>query len=135
MSEDLSEQDYLEVRLAGAIAQGRAIDIGDQHWITWIAWAPDRDLNPRYADVPDVDRWGAQVWHRRSDGKLCCGAITFDTPEVRAVLAVRDEQRNVWQVESWDPLTVRPSVLCRFPLIDGVCNDHGFITAGRWVRA
>lgn len=35
----------------------------------------------------------------------------------------------VWQVESWDPLTLSPSVLCN------TCGLHGFIREGRWVPA
>lgn len=127
---------FRESMLAQRIVDGTATDLGDDHWLTGICWAPDRDLNPRYAGLPDVERWGAMIWHRRQDGTLCHGAITFDTPEVRAVMAVRGEERNVWQVESWDPLTISPSVLCCFPLDGGgTCGDHGFIRAGRWVRA
>lgn len=34
---------------------------------------------------------------------------------------------NVWQIESWEPLTLSPSLLCH-------CGDHGFIRGGRWVQ-
>jgi hypothetical protein len=34
-----------------------------------------------------------------------------------------------WSVDSIDPITVRPSILCRR------CNTHGFITNGQWVAA
>lgn len=126
--------DFRESMLAQRIVAGTAIDLGDDHWFTWIAWAPDRDLNPQYADVPDVDRWGAMIWHRRANGEMCHGAVAFDTPEVRAVIGC--EERNVWRVVAWEPLTIEPSVLCSFPLDDGgTCGDHGYVRAGRWVRA
>lgn len=32
-----------------------------------------------------------------------------------------------WHVESMDPLTLSPSLLCR------ACGSHGFIREGRWV--
>lgn len=128
--------EFRESMLAARIVAGTAVDLGDDHWLTWISWAPDRDLNPQYADVPDVDRWGAMIWHRRADGTLCQGAITFDTPEVRAVMAINAEKRHVWQVNAWEPLSLSPSVLCCFPLDDGgTCGDHGYVRAGRWVRA
>jgi len=41
---------------------------------------------------------------------------------------VEPDRPNVWDVQSWDPLTISPSVLCS-------CGDHGFIREGRWVRA
>lgn len=130
-------QAFYERMLTERIENGTAVDLGDDHWLTRICWSTDRELNPQYEGVADVERWGAMIWHRRPDGSLCHGAITFDTPEVRAVLAVRAEPgKNVWQVEQWEPLTISPSVLCRFPLDGGgTCGDHGFIRAGRWVRA
>ncbi len=38
-----------------------------------------------------------------------------------------------WAVESWEPLTVSPSLLCTPD--KGGCGDHGFIKQGRWVLA
>jgi Family of unknown function (DUF6527) len=38
-----------------------------------------------------------------------------------------------WQVESWEPLTISPSVLCS--LDKGGCGAHGFIREGKWVPA
>jgi hypothetical protein len=34
-----------------------------------------------------------------------------------------------WTVESWTPLTISPSVLCR------TCGRHGWIREGAWVSA
>lgn len=81
------------------------------------------------------DRIGAIVEHpspRTGTGR-CAGAIFFDTPAARAALA---EPRNFWQVSSWDPLTISPSVLCRGRNADGSeCGFHGFIRGGKWVPA
>lgn len=102
------------------------LDLGDNHVLHYFAWAPDRALNPQYEDVPDCDRAGAIVKHNRPDGTPCVGsAVTFDTaPEP----CIRDP-RAVWHLESWEPLTLSPSLLCR------ACGDHGFIRQGHWERA
>lgn len=123
--------DYLEVRLAELIQSGRAVDLGADHWYSFTVWAPDRELNPQYDAIPDINPAGAQVWHRRADGTLCSGHVTFDSEHARVI----SPGRPVWQVESLDPLTISPSVLCTFP-IDGVtCGDHGWITDGKWIPA
>lgn len=78
-------------------------------------------------------RFGATIEHPRADGKypkddgspgLCWSGVYFDTPEVRAVLA---GQRTFWQVDSVEPLTLSPSILCL------ECRDHGWIRDGKWV--
>lgn len=102
-------------------------DLGDNHWYKFVGWHPDRDINPQYADIPGIDRCGAFVPHPKPDGDECesGGFIHFDTADIRRVFG----EDHVWTVESWDPLTVSPSLLCK------ACGDHGFIRAGRWVRA
>ena len=42
-------------------------------------------------------------------------------------LPLNDERG--WRVESTDPLTVSPSILC------GSCGTHGFWRDGRWISA
>jgi hypothetical protein len=107
------------------------LDLGSGHWLEYTSWAPDRELNPHLAQYPDVGKWGAIVGHPlRPDDELCAGrgechaAITFDG-EVQRQLSGSEA---VWQVQSWDPLTVSPSLLCH-------CGDHGFIQNGAWVTA
>lgn len=104
------------------------MDIGHNHSIEFLGWSPDRDLNPQYKDVPDIEKFGAAVSHLNKDGQPCEGFITFDLPEVRDVLQPGDN-RPLWQVESWEPFTVSPSLLCK------ICGDHGFIRDGKWVPA
>jgi len=102
------------------------IDLGDDHWLEYISWAPDRALNPQWAGMPDIPRAGAHVGHRRPDtGAECTGFIFFDVPGIDQISTGAD---NRWQVESWEPLTIAPSLLCG-------CGDHGFIRSGKWVRA
>ena len=105
------------------------LDLGHGHTLRWLRWAPDRDLNPQYVTVPDIDRYGATIHHTSPAGEACNGGIVFDTPEVAALHAISGGNRHAtWQVASWEPLTLSPSILCS-------CGDHGFIRDGQWVAA
>lgn len=95
------------------------IDLGSEHWMQW------------YVLFGDPQKLaGVIVWHHAKpedtrceemhDG-CCGGAVPFDIPE-------NTEDRPKWAVESLDPLTLSPSLLCH-------CGDHGWIQGGRWVPA
>lgn len=99
------------------------LTLGDDHFAEFYGWYPDRNLNPQYAAFPDADRIGVIYYHKRPDnGKWCSGAIMFSTAPA-PLTGLR------WTLESLDPLTVSPSLLCQR------CGDHGFIRNGKWVRA
>lgn len=100
------------------------IDIGHGHFIHWTSYQPDRELNPHAAHLPDVEKFGLLVDHYAPDGRECAGGIYFDGPVHRELYPGKPG----WTVESWEPLTVSPSLLC-------ICGDHGFIREGRWVPA
>lgn len=75
--------------------------------------------------VPDGEHAGGIVWHVHADDeRLCGGAVLFVTDPERP-------NRPVWTVESWDPLTISPSVLARSGPGGAECL-HGFIRNGRW---
>jgi len=113
------------------------VDLGDGHALTFTSWKPAD--NPGNRDtfgtpVPCLERAGAVIHHRRPDGSECpavagpmarYASIHFDLPEQRPWW----DASSLWQVESWDPLTISPSILCL------TCGDHGFVRLGRWVRA
>lgn len=102
------------------------LDLGYEHYLKFTSWRPDRELNPQYAEIPDIERCGAIVWHRNKEtGGVCCSGIHFDRPNVRAVFG----DKTCWKVESEDPLTTSPSLLCM------QCGDHGFIRNGKWIVA
>ena len=64
------------------------------------------------------------------DGSQCQGGIFFDVSELPDTYLRGDGSRvTTWAVESWEPLTISPSVLC------GICGNHGFIRDGKWVIA
>ncbi len=89
------------------------LDLGDNHWLQFIA----------YQDDP---RTGGAQHHLKADGTMCGGWVAF---EGGAWARAFDHTITTWKVECVDPLTLSPSLLCRG------CGDHGFIRAGRWVRA
>jgi len=90
------------------------LDLGDDHSLQFTTW---------YGD-PAEALGGAIVTHKKADGTWCQGAVTFDVPISRE----KAPGRPTWRVESWDPLTLAPSLLCH-------CGDHGHIRGGRWERA
>lgn len=102
------------------------IDIGDEHFIRYFQWAPDRDLNPQYEGIPDVPKAGVIITHRSQDQsrEWCAAAVNFDLPEMRQIAP----KRVYWELVSLEPLHVEPSIRCD-------CGDHGFIRDGRWVSA
>lgn len=106
------------------------LDFGQGVTGRFASWSPDRDLNPDLAHVPDVDRY-ALIWeHPRPDGQgLCHSALTLDSPSARQL----EPGKPMWTVESWDPLTLSPSILCSPD--KGGCGIHGYIRDGRWVAA
>ena len=89
------------------------IDLGDNHSIQLT----------ESAAYPGAGYTNGIVTHLTPDGQPCQGSIMFDVP----VLAGWPADRK-WQVISWEPLTISPSLLC-------ACGDHGFIREGKWVRA
>lgn len=89
------------------------LDLGDDHSL-------------RFASYKDDPRAGADVHHKKPDGTDCVGWISF-----AGGAWARDFQTPIatWEVVSWEPLTLTPSIACR------TCGDHGHITEGKWVRA
>jgi hypothetical protein len=102
------------------------LDLGDDHTLRYYTWQPDPELNPQYRDLPgsSQDKVGAIISHYKPDGSYCEGGITFDTPRTQRM----NDEPTRWTVESWEPLTLSPSLLCD-------CGDHGFIRDDHWVRA
>lgn len=105
----------------------RNIDLGEGHSYRFFRWSPERDINPQYDGIPDIERAGALVTHiNKKDGTECESGIFFDEPDVRKVFT---NPRSWWQVQSYEPLTLSPSILCMR------CGDHGFIRNGKWESA
>lgn len=104
--------------------KGQYIELGHDHRAYFTAWMPDRDINPQYDGIADVEKFGLVVEHpdKREPWKACAGGITFDTPTAQQLGC-----KVVWQIVSLEPATlhVEPSLLC-------LCGDHGFIRNGRW---
>ena len=101
------------------------VDLGHGHTLQILGWAPDRALNPQYEGIPDVERYAAIVEHPTPAGEQCASGVTFDSETARRI----EPGKAMWTVESWEPLTLSPSLLCLR------CGDHGFVRDGRWVVA
>lgn len=101
------------------------LDLGQGHTLQFLQWAPDRELNPQYEGIPDVERYAAIIEHQTSAGEPCGSGVTFDSQTARGI----EPGKAMWTVESWEPLTLSPSLLCQR------CGDHGFVRNGRWVVA
>jgi hypothetical protein len=69
---------------------------------------------------------GIILWHKAQDGQACGGVCHF-------VRGSGDQDRPEWQVETLDPLTISPSVLCDGKY--GCGGTHGFVRLGKWTPA
>lgn len=101
------------------------IDLGMGLTGRFVGWHPDRDLNPQYAGIADVEDFSLAIYEGYgTDNEVCRGIVNLDTPGARAVPGM---QGYFWQVHSWEPLTLTPSIL------DKTTGWGGFITNGKWV--
>lgn len=89
------------------------LDLGDDYRIV-------------FSEYEGEKRVGATVIHKGKDGLECMGWAPF---EGRSWARSFENNITTWTVESDDPLTLSPSILCR------VCGDHGFVRNGKWVPA
>jgi len=106
--------------------------LSGDHVLWFTEWDPDLSLNPQYADLPAQvpgGHYGAVVRHPKGPVPIpahpgevhCVSGLVFDTPHNR-----RANARAYWTVESWEPLTIVPSVGC-------TCGDHGYVRNSKWV--
>ncbi len=105
------------------------LDLGHGHTLIFFSWKPDRTIHAnaiRYKDQPDIPLLGAQIIHTAPTGSECRSGVYFDTPEIRKFFSTEHKPPVLWQVSSWNPLTLSLSLLCH-------CGDHGFIREGKWV--
>ena len=106
------------------------LDLGNDHWLTFVCWEPDLRLNPQYAHLAHLIRTqpvvGANVIHRcATESGFHEGAIHFKTELTQSAF----KGINCWDVHSWSPLHIEPSLLSHCP-----CHDHGHIRGGKWER-
>lgn len=101
---------------------GRAVvDLGMGHTMRFTTWAPDRVLNPQYADLPDMDPVGGIHTCRHGNQ----GSILFRSEVIDKVYP----NHPVWELVSLDPLHLEPSIVVHR------CGCHGFIRDGKWADA
>lgn len=105
-----------------------SIDLGSGFSCDITGWHPDRELNPQYEGIPDVEQMGLIIYREGSG----VGHVYFDLPEVRAT----GVKGPFWTLVSLDPLHIEPSIQM-YEYKDGehVPSYHGFIRNGKWESA
>lgn len=122
------------------------VDLGEDHWFHW-SWADSQrwEVLPgaptRLLEEREVVVVGITEYHRMPgagapngppgifvdrEAGWCGGGAHFARP---LHPSVREQSYPVWDVRSWDPLHIEPSLACTN------CPSHGFIRDGRWVNA
>ena len=92
------------------------IDIGGGHEIEYVGYAGEEKV-------------AINDYHKRPDNSQPCQGFVSFTGKGWSNEFKGSPGHQSWDVVSWDPLTLTPSLLCRS------CGDHGHITNGRWVKA
>lgn len=96
------------------------LNLGSGYKLKFFGWHPDRKVNPQYEGLEDLEVAG---------GLLTCphgqSAIHFGIPETHRHIFSGVN----WEVVSWEPLTLDPSIASRN------CGCHGFIREGKWQSA
>lgn len=118
------------------LEQREWIDLGDGHAYKFTAWAPDLSIPKnaeQYAHLAHLIRTqpivGAIVRHKcKTETGEHEGCIDFRTELTSVVPGFM--AHPMWEVRSWVPLHIEPSLQSYCP-----CGDHGFIRNGKWVRA
>lgn len=73
----------------------------------------------------DQGNWIAiNEWHVNSKGRLCGGFVAFNIKS-----EIFSNSSPKWNVLSYDPLTISPSLLCK------ACGNHGYIRNNTWIKA
>jgi hypothetical protein len=111
------------------MASTSRVDLGSGFSYRFFSWEPERDIqspewHAKHDQHPDVERAGIIIQCPHDDPEWGGGGIYFDLPETEH-LAPADHR---WTVESWDPLTLSPSIAMG-------CGCHGYIRESRWVAA
>jgi hypothetical protein len=96
--------------------------LGDLHWYQLVTCA---ESCPGFGKGPGKYHGIIQPHYKLDEGRWCAGSGPF-----------RDHADVAWDVVSLEPLTLSPSLLCRYRWQQGPeCGDHGFIREGKWVSA
>lgn len=103
------------------------IDLGDDHYLRW--------------SIYEGERCGGIISHKKTAALLAKQRTEADVPEAvdefcYAAFTIKNSNfdrvypgRTIWEFNNdFDKPTLTPSFLCH-------CGDHGFVRAGKWVRA
>jgi uncharacterized protein DUF6527 len=108
------------------------VDLGSGHSFMFVGCqeGSEGDYTPAPFVLEGHDRIVGIIENHPSllTGESCPGGVMFCASK-------HDQKRKrpIWSVQSLDPLTISPSVLCVKD--KGGCGMHGFIRDGRWIGA
>ena len=103
------------------MAEEHTIDFGEGYVGRYYGWDPDVELNPQYEGLAPLEKAGLLL---RCGPHGTEGGVPFSL----AGYEVLWQDRAAWTVESWEPLTLEPSIAAS-------CGCHGWIRGGRWISA
>lgn len=92
------------------------LDLGDGHRIVFSEYDGEKRVGGNVMHPPVEGKCSGEGWVAfagRAWAKGFAGSPTF----------------QAWTVETEEPLTLSPSILCR------ACGDHGHIRGGKWEKA
>lgn len=105
---------------------GEKHDLGSGFSYTFTQWSPNRELNPQYVGIPDIDPCGVIIWR----GDEAVAHCWFDSPLARQIAGDTPK----WELHSLDPLHLEPSIQM-YAGIELAPSYHGHIRNGRWEPA
>jgi hypothetical protein len=95
-------------------------DFGSGYKGYFVPWQPDRELNPQYADLPDLEK-AILILSCPHKPNEHAGGVALHPAEYDVAF-----KGPRWDVISWEPLTINPSILMND------CGCHGYIRNGEW---
>lgn len=98
----------------------KAIDIGSGVFVSFYrCYRSSGVQTPGHVWPAEEDRAGLILWHPKPAGGRCAVSVPWRQ--------CGGQSRELWTLESMEPLTLSPSIVHR------MCGAHGFISEGRWV--
>ena len=90
------------------------VDLGNGHRIIFTQYKGEKRVGADLIHPPVEDKCGGVGWIA-FEGRSWANSF-------KGVIAT-------WNIETEEPITISPSILCRS------CGDHGFVRNGKWVIA
>jgi hypothetical protein len=103
-----------------------AVELGSGVTIQWTSWGQHERVGFIEYHTCQGGSCNGEDHYGAGPG-MCGGGVMFDLPGVREAFP----HRALWTVQSWEPLTLSPSIACGCK----GCTHHGYVRDGVWVPA